>query len=293
MHPLFAALCAAGAVSYPFLEARWFRVHRVRVPIDREIEPLSILHISDTHHTARNKRLIRFLRALPTAIERPDIIIATGDLIEDDSGIEPITDALNALDARGGRFYVLGSHDYYQSRFQSYSKYFSATRAVPRATSANTALLEQRLQDGGWVSLTNRAELYETARGRIRLAGVDDPYLGRDTHAHLRRGPHEMFTIGLTHSPESISRWMLAGFDLVLAGHTHAGQVRVPGIGAIVTNSDLPAALAGGLHRVGSGWLHVSPGLGTGRFAPIRFNCRPEVTLLEIQGVQTDSRMRR
>ena len=288
MHPLFAALCAAGAVSYPFLEARWYRVHRVRVPIDRDLEPLSILHISDSHLTAGNKRLIQFLRGLPSAIERPDIIIATGDLIEDDSGIEPITEALNALRARGGRFYVLGSHDYYQSRFQSYSKYFSAKRVAPPATRANTALLERRLQDGGWVSLTNRSELYETARGRIRLAGVDDPYLGRDTHAHLRRGPDEMLTIGLTHSPESISRWMLAGFDLVLAGHTHAGQVRVPGIGAIVTNSDLPAALAGGLHRVGSGWLHVSPGLGTGRFAPIRFNCRPEVTLLEIRRVQAD-----
>jgi predicted MPP superfamily phosphohydrolase len=73
---------------------------------------------------------------------------------------------------------------------------------------------------------------------------------------------------------------LLAGFDLVLGGHTHAGQVRIPGVGALVTNSSLPAALGGGLHRIGSGWLHVSPGLGTGRFAPIRFACRPEATLL-------------
>lgn len=289
MHPLFAALCAAGAVSYPFLEARWYRVHRLTVPVDRDVQPLSILHVSDTHLTAGNKPLIRFLRALPSRIGRPDIIVATGDLIEDDSGIEPVTDALNGLSARAGRFYVLGSHDYYQSRFQSYTKYFSARRVTPRAARADTDLLERRLQDEGWVSLTNRTEFIDAGgvdagAGRIRLAGVDDPYLGRDTDAHLHRGPDETFAIGLTHSPESLSRWMLAGFDLVLAGHTHAGQVRVPGIGALVTNSDLPAALAGGLHRIGSGWLHVTPGLGTGRFAPIRFNCRPEVTLLKIEG---------
>ena len=288
MHPLFAALCTAAAVSYPFLEARWYRVHRLTVPVDRDVKPLSILHISDTHLTAGNKHLLRFLHALPGRIQRPDLIIATGDLIEDDSGIEPVTGALNRLSARAGRFYVLGSHDYYQSRFQSYTKYFSARRAAPRATHAATDLLERRLQDDGWLSLTNRTEFIDAGGGRVRLAGVDDPYLDRDTDTHLHRGPEENFAIGLTHSPESLSRWMLAGFDLVLAGHTHAGQVRVPGIGALVTNSDLPAALAGGLHRIGSGWLHVSPGLGTGRFAPIRFNCRPEVTLLEIEGVQTD-----
>ncbi|MEA2517702.1 MAG: uncharacterized protein QOG16_1540, partial [Actinomycetota bacterium] len=91
-----------------------------------------------------------------------------------------------------------------------------------------------------------------------------------------------VLAIGLAHAPDVVSQWMLQGFDLVFTGHTHAGQVRVPGFGAVVTNSSLPTELAGGLHRVGSGWLHVSPGLGTGRFAPIRFNCRPEATLLEI-----------
>jgi predicted MPP superfamily phosphohydrolase len=271
-------------VSYPFIEARWYRVQRIHVPVDRDVGRLSILHVSDTHLTAGRALLIRFLRSLPHRVGRPDIVISTGDLIEDDSGIEPITDALNALSAHLGRFYVLGSHDYYQSRFQGYAKYFSARRAAPRARHADTELLEHRLQADGWVSLTNRTAFVDTPAGRIRLAGVDDPYLKRDTDAHLQRGADERFAIGLTHSPESLSRWMLTGFDLVLAGHTHGGQVRVPGLGALVTNSALPAALAGGLHPIGSGWLHVSPGLGTGRFAPFRFNCRPEVTLLEIEG---------
>lgn len=281
---LLAALCAAAAASYPFIEARWYRLNRLSVPVDRDIGRLSILHVSDTHHAGSRERLVRFLRTVPLHVGRPDIVIATGDLIEDDAGIEPITDALNSLDARYGRFYVLGSHDYFQSGFQSYTKYFSSKENRPPVKHADTALLERKLQGAGWVSLANRTEFIDFGVGRIRIAGVDDPYLQRDTDAHIQRSSGERFAIGLTHSPDSISRWMLTGFDLVLAGHTHAGQVRLPGIGALVTNSGLPSALAGGLHRIGAGWLHVSPGLGTGRFAPIRFNCRPEVTLLELEG---------
>jgi predicted MPP superfamily phosphohydrolase len=89
--------------------------------------------------------------------------------------------------------------------------------------------------------------------------------------------------IGVVHTPDVVSEWALGGYDLVLAGHTHGGQVRIPGVGAVVTNCTLPPALAAGLHRIGGAWLHVSPGLGTGRFSPIRFNCRPEATLLRLR----------
>lgn len=284
MQPLIAALVAAGAASYPFIEARWYRLNRLTVPMERDVGRLSILHISDTHQTGSRARLVRFLRSLPGRLDRPDIVVSTGDLVEDDSGIEPITDALNALDARFGRFYVLGSHDYYQARFQSYAKYFTRRTNAPPVQRADTEQLESKLQAAGWVSLSNRSEVVATPYGDIRVAGVDDPYLQRDTDGHIARSSNERFAIGLTHAPDSISRWMLAGFDLVLAGHTHAGQVRLPGIGALVTNSELPSALAGGLHRIGPGWLHVSPGLGTSKFSPIRFNCRPEATLLQIEG---------
>jgi predicted MPP superfamily phosphohydrolase len=89
------------------------------------------------------------------------------------------------------------------------------------------------------------------------------------------------------HAPDVVSEWFLTGFDLVLAGHTHGGQVRIPGIGALVTNCSLPTALAGGLHRIHGGWLHVSPGLGTGKYSPIRFACPPEATLLHLEPART------
>ena len=282
MQPLLGFLAAAGVVSYPFLEARWFRVNHLRVPLGRDVEGFTVLHISDTHLVARNGALLRFLRSLPSRIGTPDLVLATGDLIDDNTGIAPITKVLNALTARLGRFYVLGSHDYFQTRFRSYLKYFGDSRHTEGAAQADTGALEDGLQTAGWVSLANRTEHLITNAGSIRISGVDDPYINRHQTHHIERAADEMLAIGLTHAPEVVSEWALNGFDLVVTGHTHAGQIRVPGVGALVTNSSLPTALAGGLHRIGGAWLHVSPGLGTGKFAPIRFNCRPEVTLLHI-----------
>lgn len=282
MQGLLALLGAVGVVVYPFFEARWFRVNQLRVPLGHGGPRLSILHISDTHLSSRNKALIRFLRSLPGRFHIPDLIIATGDLIDDNSGIAPLTKALNELPTKHGRFYVLGSHDYYQTRFQSYSKYLTSRRQPIKAPAADTKALEEKLREGGWVSLSNRTQHVMTQSGTIRLAGVDDPYLDRQDTGHIERARDEVLAVGLAHAPDVVSEWMLNGFDLVLTGHTHAGQVRVPGIGALVTNSSLPAELAGGLHRIGNSWLHASPGLGTGKFSPFRFNCRPEVTLLEI-----------
>lgn len=286
MQALLTALLGASAIVYPFIEARWYRLNRLSMQIDRPIPSLDILHVSDTHLNHRDNRLVSFIRALPERIGVPDLILATGDLIEDDSGIAPIAEALNSLPAKLGRFYVLGSHDYYQARFQSYLKYLRPSSGPIGAPRADTTTLERLLQDSGWVSVANRTETFEAPWGRVRVAGIDDPYLHRHSVGHIERSTEEALAIGLAHSPDVVSEWMLQGFDLVVAGHTHAGQIRIPGIGAVVTNSDLPTALAGGLHRIGAGWLHVSPGLGTGRFAPIRFNCRPEATLLQITGAQ-------
>jgi predicted MPP superfamily phosphohydrolase len=151
-----------------------------------------------------------------------------------------------------------------------------------KAPRAATGELEAGLAAKGWRALTNVTEVLATPAGDIRVSGVDDPYLDRHRTEHIGRGSSDVVTIGVVHTPDVVSEWALAGYDLVLAGHTHGGQVRIPGVGAVVTNCALPPALAAGLHRIGGTWLHVSPGLGTGRFSPIRFNCRPEATLLRL-----------
>jgi predicted MPP superfamily phosphohydrolase len=242
---------------------------------------MTILHISDLHLKARDRKLARFVKDL-ASLEDIDLILATGDLIEDDSGIAPLIDCFSKLKARFGCFYVLGSHDYYQSRFTSWGKYFTGKKSSLMPKDAATGELEAGLARYGWQALRNSSKVVDAGWGQLRVTGLDDPYLNRHDVGVIHLDGEEKMAIGLVHSPDVVSEWFLAGFDLVVAGHTHAGQVRVPFYGALVTNCSLPTALAGGAHRVGNGWLHVSPGLGTGKFSPIRFNCLPEATLLEM-----------
>ncbi|HEV2754800.1 MAG TPA: metallophosphoesterase [Actinomycetota bacterium] len=283
---LFASGVAlgAGGLAYAVAEARSYRVQSHRLPVRAGAPRVTVLHLSDTHLKERDRMKIRWLRSLPERLGLvPDLVVATGDLIEDPSGIDPLVDALSGLPSRWGKWYVFGSHDYFHSTFPGFVKYFTGNRDVVRAKPADTPRLERGLNDTGWKALTNRSEVLETPGGRIRLTGVDDPYIHREETQHLGRSEGDALAIGLMHAPEVVSEYALQGYDLVLAGHTHGGQVRIPFTGAVVTNSTLPCALAAGPARVGSWWLHVSPGVAQGKFAPIRFNCRPEVTLLTLE----------
>ena len=277
------ALGAAG-LGYSLAEARSWRLQRHRLPVRTGAPRLTVLHLSDTHVKGRDGAKLRWLRGLPERLGLvPDLVLATGDMIEDPSGIDPLVEALSGLEAAWGKWYVLGSHDYLHSTFPGYAKYFTGNRDVVRARPADTPRLERGLAATGWTALTNRSETVDTPSGRVRLTGVDDPYLHREETGHLARAGDDALAIGLMHAPEVVSEYALAGYDLVVAGHTHAGQVRIPFAGAVVTNSTLPCALAAGPTKVGSSWLHVSPGLAQGKFSPIRFNCRPEATLLTLE----------
>jgi predicted MPP superfamily phosphohydrolase len=274
---------AAVAAAYSVYEPHRPRLTERRLGIGAGRPPITVLHLSDTHMTGRSRFLVRWLQRLPAVLkELPDLVLATGDFIDNDHGIEPALEAMAGLEARYGRFYVLGSHDYFVSRFQGYGKYLGLRRPPIKARPARVDVLESGLQDKGWVSLSNTSALVDTPWGRLRVAGVDDPYLSRHSTAHLRRLPDDVLALGLVHAPDVVSEWALRGFDVVVAGHTHGGQVRIPGLGGLVTNRSLPNALSRGAHRIGSTWLHVSPGLGQGRFAPLRFCCRPEATLLRL-----------
>ena len=275
------ALLTLGVGAYSLCEPYLYRLSRVRAPVREGRPPLKILQVSDTHMQKHNRRLVSFLASLPERLAlEPDLVLATGDMIEGNGGIDPLIEGLKPLGARYGCYYVLGSHDYYAPTFKGVRKYFRPSRGSLKAPAADTDRLQHSLQSLGWRSLLNSTHMVDTPGGRVRLSGVDDPYIGRHKTEHIRREPEDAAAIGVMHSPDVVSEWFRAGYDLVLAGHTHGGQVRVPGIGALVTNCSLPTSLARGLHRIDGGWLHVSPGLGTGKYSPFRFACRPEATLL-------------
>ena len=289
------AMAGVGITAYAVAETYSYRLRVHGVPIGPSGPPWRVLHLSDLHLSAGRRKLIDWLRALPQATGRVDLVLATGDLIDDDSGIAPLFETFERIEAQQGCYYVLGSHDYFQSTFRGLmaglNKFYAAKRDPETSRPADTQTLEDGLRSRGWVSLANTSEVISTPAGAVRIAGLDDPFLMRHTTDHIRREPTDALAIGIVHSPDVVSEWVLAGFDLVLAGHTHGGQVRAPGIGALVTNCTLPAGLASGLHRVGSAYLHVSPGLGTSKFAPIRFLCPPEATILELRPRQGPARI--
>jgi predicted MPP superfamily phosphohydrolase len=279
-----AALATLALGAYSVVEPYLYRLTNKHVPVNNRCPPLSLLHISDTHMQGGTRMLATWLKALPQKLpEIPDFVLATGDLIEDNDGIDPLVDALSPLRARLGCFYVLGSHDYFVPTFRAFTKYFGRLHGPAPSPPADTARLERGLVALGWRSLSNTTLVVDTVVGPLRLTGIDDPYIKRHRTEHIHRLADDVAAIGLMHSPDVLSEWFGQGFDLVLAGHTHGGQVRVPGVGALVTNCSLPNALASGLHRVNGGWLHVSPGLGVGKYSRVRFACRPEATLLRLE----------
>jgi predicted MPP superfamily phosphohydrolase len=136
------------------------------------------------------------------------------------------------------------------------------------------------LEADGWVHLKNRK--YERPGTPVEIVGLDDPHIHRGDIRVAGRTAPANFGLAVVHSPDPAPELVALGYDLVLAGHTHGGQVRLPIVGAVVTNCSIPNRMARGLFRLGPGHLHVSAGLGTSKYAPFRLFCRPEATLLEL-----------
>lgn len=264
------------------VERNAYVLRRFTVPCLPEGErPLRLLHLSDLHLVARQRRRAAWVRGL-TALE-PDVVLATGDFVGGADGIPAVLAALEDLLHLPGAF-VLGSNDYYAPRFKNPLRYlWEPSSGGGDAVPLPTAQLVEGLARHGWVDLTNRRATL-TADGReLDLVGVDDPHLDLDVmpNAAPTRG---MLRVGVSHAPyrRVLDDFVADGASLLIAGHTHGGQVCVPGYGALVSNCDLPTRQAKGLSRWGSAWLHVSAGLGTSVYAPFRLACRPEASLLTL-----------
>ncbi|WP_035740799.1 metallophosphoesterase [Parafrankia elaeagni] len=255
--------------------------------------PLRVLHLSDLHVTPNQHGKFAWLSDLARLV--PDLVVLTGDVLSDPRARQPLLAALEPLFAFPGLF-VPGNNDYYAPTLRSPHHYLKRNnQPTRRGTPLDWPGFARELAAAsGWRELTNiRARLEIGGRG-IDLRGVDDARLRRDRTA-LVAGPPEPGTelaLGLTHTPEPrvLDAFTADGVGLILSGHTHGGQIRLPGVGALVTNCGIDRGRAWGLSRHEAAgrrsWLHVSAGLGTSPFAPFRLNCRPEATLLALSGPQ-------
>lgn len=273
----------AAALAWPFVEPQLPVLRRLDVPVLAPGEaPLRVLHVSDLHLLPRHRRRSRWVQGL--ADERPDLVVSTGDLWSSAAALDLLADTLGALTADGTPgVFVPGNNDYYspvRPHPTGYLRHAEPLRRVPDLPwdDAAAALVAR-----GWTDLTQVRTVLRLGGRDVVLTGTDDGHLRRDRYAAVG-GPVTGLALGVTHTPV---RRLLRAFDadghaLVLAGHTHGGQLRLPLLGPAVTNCDLERARARGLSRNGAGWLHVSAGLGSSPYLPVRLCCRPEATVLTL-----------
>jgi uncharacterized protein len=291
-----AAIGAAACFAYgAVIETRSFRVRRVCLDIlPAGSDAIRVLHISDLHLLARQEAKLRFVSEL--AGLEPDLVVNTGDNIAEPTALAPLLSALAPLLEVPGVF-VFGSNDYTGPELKNPLGYLVSDTGRDGVHTDRTPLpteeLRAGLAAGGWQDLVGRRASIEVRGVRLEFRGTDDAHLGLDDYA-LVAGPKTegaRASIGVTHAPYKrvLDAMTDDGVQLIMAGHTHGGQVCIPGWGALTTNCDLPPAQAKGLssHQGahGSSWLHVSAGLGSSPYAPYRFACPPEVTLLTLRPV--------
>ena len=301
---VFGATTAAalGALAWGvFVERTRFTVRHEVLPIlEAGARPLTILHLSDLHMAPWQRKKQDFVRSL--ARYEPDLIVDTGDNLGHTDGLAGIRRAFEPFRGIPGVF-AHGSNDYHGPVLKNPFAYFGGPSGrKKREPDLDVDALNEFFADElGWLDLNNAARALETRGHRIELFGTGDAHLGWDRLDALPGAIEALreevewdadspavLKLGVTHAPyrRVLDALTTQGADLILAGHTHGGQVRIPGLPALVTNCDIPRHQAQGLSvwegRRHSALLNVSAGLGTSIYAPVRFACAPEAVVLTL-----------
>lgn len=292
-----AAAVTAGIIAWGVLvERHLYTIRRAALPLRQTgPRPLRVLHLSDLHLTPWQHRKVAWVRSLVEL--NPDLVVLTGDLLGHSNSITALRSALEPFANRGiPGVFVHGSNDYYGPILKNPLKYLTPpNRKSTRIPDIDTRELTRMLvEDVGFTDLNNGAARLDVAGQSVVFFGVNDPHIRYDRPGEmhsalesLKPAPNEI-RFGLVHAPyqESLDELLRGRADIIFAGHTHGGQVRIPGIGSLTSNCDLPTSQGRGVSVAfdddHAAFLNVSAGLGTSLYAPIRVACRPEVSLVTV-----------
>lgn len=284
-----AALGVATAAA-AVVETRAFVLHEVTVPalepgtLPEGQDDFRILHVSDLHMLADQKIKQGWVASLD-ALE-PDLVVNTGDNLGEEQAVPGVLRALGPLLRRPGVF-IFGSNDYYAPHPVNPFNYLLGKRNKPSDVELPWRGMRAAFVEHGWEDATHRRVDFATSGVKLAVGGVDDPHLDRDDYGALGGPPNPEadLAIGLAHSPEPrvLDEFAADGYQLMMAGHTHGGQLCLPGGRAIVTNCGIDRSRVSGLSRWSERmWLHVTNGLGTSKYVPFRMFCRPSATLVRV-----------
>lgn len=266
-----------------------YKVREATLPILPPGSPdIRVLHFSDLHLTPSRKKEIADIKSFISL--KPDLVISTGDFLAHRNAVPVVLDALDELLNLPG-LYVFGSNDYYEPSFKNPIKYLmkdDGTRKLGKELPWQE--LDRSLSQRGWKNVNTSKVMIVINGITIEARGTDDAHLGLDNYSIVKGdvNPIAQISIGITHAPylrvlNSMSEDKL---DVIFAGHTHGGQIRVPwitGSKALTTNCDLPLWRSRGITKDNNeSWLNVSAGMGTSPYFRLRILSSSEVTLLTI-----------
>jgi len=222
-----------------------------------------VVQITDLHITERYN-IPQLIKVIDTVQEQnPDIIVFTGDLYDDYTKYQADDDvisALSSLHAPYGKYAVWGNHDYGGGAQRAY---------------------ERIMKESGFELLTNQSSVIEMYNRRIKISGLDDALLGQPDTSFLETNDTYAYHILLSHEPDIVDNMNINNIPLVLSGHSHGGQVYIPGFARQTTS--LAENYVAGFYDINNGQtkLYVSTGLGTTTI-PIRFLVPPEIAVFDI-----------
>ncbi|MBI4367888.1 MAG: metallophosphoesterase [Candidatus Omnitrophica bacterium] len=264
-----------------FIEPNWYRLKCVTVRGQKKLrKPITVLHLSDIHFVKKEGSKRAFFQKL--SMLNPDLIFITGDVIDDDGGIETAARLLSGLRARYGTFLVLGNHEYYNYEAMDNVRYHLGLGKTTLHRN-NVSQFVSEMKRIGIRVLVNESTRLEVHGNPVLIGGTDDPVTQQiDFERALHGLSPETFNILLIHHLDGLLKLSHRGVDFAFAGHTHGGQLRFPLIGPLVCETKLPRRYVEGLHDYQGIKVFISRGLGAGRTLFPRFACRPEAIFFEL-----------